>query len=83
MWAVAPKEKKIVYLTTLSVSEVHKIDHRMINDNGVFGGMRIGRGKLNTSEITRPTDILPTTNPTLPDLVSNPGRRRRKKIRNV
>jgi hypothetical protein len=42
-------------------------------DNGEFGGMKIGRGNRSTRR-TRPSTTLSTTNPTWPDLGSNPGR---------
>jgi hypothetical protein len=48
---------------------------RMIDDYEAFGVMRIGRGNRSTRKKTCPSATLSTTNPTWPDLGSNPGRR--------
>jgi hypothetical protein len=48
---------------------------------GAVGGMRIGR-KPKYSEKTCPSATLSTTNPTWPDLGSNPGRRGGKQATN-
>jgi hypothetical protein len=67
------EETLVGYLTTLSVTIMYSVD-RMTYKCETLGGMRIGRGNRSTRR--KPVRaILCTTNPTLPDLGSNPGRR--------
>jgi hypothetical protein len=44
-------------------------------DCGAISGMRIGRGNRSSRKETCPSATLFTTNPTLPESSSNPGRR--------
>jgi hypothetical protein len=45
-------------------TEITELDHRMMNECGAVGGMRIGWGESKYSEKTRPNATLSTTNPT-------------------
>jgi hypothetical protein len=59
----------VCYLMTLSVSELHSIDDRTINEYGVGGGMRIGRVNQRTRREHGPVPLCP---PQLPrDLTWN------------
>jgi hypothetical protein len=60
------------YLTRLSASRLYSVDGRMINEYGVVGGMRIGRGSQSTSR-AYPSASLSTTNPTWPVMGLNLG----------
>jgi hypothetical protein len=45
------------------VSRAYSVDDRMINEYGVDGGKRTGRGNKSTREKTCPSVILSTTDP--------------------
>jgi hypothetical protein len=47
----------------MSISKLHNVDDRMINECGAVGRMRIGRGKRNTQK-TLNSATLSTANPT-------------------
>jgi hypothetical protein len=53
----------VCYLTMMSISKLHSVHDRMINECGAVGGMRIGRGKRNTQK-TLASATLFTTRPT-------------------
>jgi hypothetical protein len=66
----------VCYLTTFSVSGQCTVDDRITNEYGKVAEMRIGKGNRNTRRKPDPLSDLCTTNPKLPDVRPNPGRRR-------
>jgi hypothetical protein len=63
---------QICNLTALS--ESRSLDYRVINESGVFDGMKTDRGTRSTLEKIRPSAIFSITNLTYPNARLNPCR---------